>query len=76
MTNYELIKVAFMCFVIIAVAMAYGDWCKDKRNKGIAVSNYLSMMHDLDIPPEEARYIDINANTYDVSIESLDIFAK
>ena len=42
--------------------------------KGIAIHNYMLMVHNLDIPPEEAMYLNINANTYDVSIEDVTMF--
>ena len=46
---------------------------RDKA-KGIAVHNFMLLHHKLDIPPEEAMYLNINANTYDVGIDDITMF--
>jgi hypothetical protein len=51
-------------------------YIEEQELKGEAISHYLFEMHSLEIPPEQARFLNINANTYDVSIKELEIFAK
>jgi hypothetical protein len=71
------IKFALCFFSILSFMLLANDWYKDEQaKKGRAISHYLFEMHSLEIPPEQARFLGINANTYDVSIKELEIFAK
>lgn len=45
-----------------------------QANKGKAISNYLTYYHNINISPDDAVYFDANITTWDVSVESLDIF--
>ncbi len=45
-----------------------------QANKGKAISNYLTYYHNIDIRPEDAAYFDANITTWDISVDSLDIF--
>ena len=36
----------------------------------------MSYVHGLDLAPSQARFLEINANTYDVQISDMDIFTK
>ncbi len=68
---------------IIAILMVFVMYCliSEKFNdyqqaKGIAISNYLSAQQNIDIPPSQAMYMEVNLNQYDIQIQDLDIFGS
>ena len=44
--------------------------------KGVAVSRYIANTMNIDVPPEQAIYLDIGLNQYDVEFKDFNIFPK
>jgi hypothetical protein len=44
--------------------------------KGVAVSRYIANTMNIDVPPEQAVYLDINLSQYDVEFNDFQIFPK
>ncbi len=60
--------------VLILTGMKYFNAYQFK--KGAAISNYLSHYHNIEIPPEQAMYFDVNVTQWEVSIDNLEIFGS
>jgi hypothetical protein len=59
------------------MSLVYKGWYDDEQlNKGKSISIYLRDNLGQDVPPAEARWLEINANTYMVTIKDMEIFAK
>jgi len=68
---------------LVAMAMVLVMYCliSEKFNdyqqaKGIAISNYLSAQQNIDIPPSQAMFMEVNLNQYDIQIQDLDVFGR
>ena len=44
-----------------------------RRLEGIAKSNFIATYHHIDVPPEQARFFNINITTTDVSFSGAQI---
>lgn len=64
----------WMAFIFVILMFCYHSYKEHMADKGKAISNYLFIYHSLEIPPEQAKYFDINVNQYDIQLKDMDVF--
>jgi hypothetical protein len=73
----QLLLVGLKFIMAISLLLLVKGWYDDEQlNKGRSISLFLSKNLMQDVPPAEARWLEINANTYNVTIKEMEIFAK
>jgi hypothetical protein len=70
--KYGLCVIAVLFFML----MAKGWYDDEQTQKGKAISRYMLETHGIEIPPDEARFLNVNSNSYEITISELEIFAK
>jgi hypothetical protein len=68
--------VVTILIILIIFFKTYSIYDYNQQLKGNSISNYLSHYHNIEIPPEQARYFNINVNQWEISIENLDVFGS
>ena len=80
MNNSEAHKYIRFLIVIFLLLLFALQAVKQVHNyhaaKGKAIANYLSHYHNIEIPPEQARYFDVNVTQWEISIDNLDVFGS
>lgn len=61
-------------FTIITIAACLSVFDDNMQNKGIAVSEFLSYYHGIELEPERAMWINPVVTTTDITIEDMDVF--
>ena len=64
----------WMIFILCTLRIAQNWYEEEQQNKGQSLSNYLSSYHGIDVPPSEARWMQIELTQYEVNISGMDVF--
>jgi len=69
------ILVVTALFGYLSVTLTMEEKKAEKVNpRGIAISAYLLEHHQQVVDPEQAQYLDIQLNTFNLSVKDMDIF--
>ena len=69
-------QAAWMLFIAVLFLVGIKSFDAYQFKKGAAISGYLSHYHNIEIPPEQAMYFDIEVTQWEVSIDNLEIFGS
>jgi hypothetical protein len=71
------IKYGLCWLAVLGFMLLCHEWYQDEQiQKGNAISRYMLETHGIEIPPAEARFLNVNSNSYEITISELEIFAK
>ena len=66
--------------VVLSVTTLIGrleaDFNRYQEAKGIALSDYLAYYQNIEVPPAQAKYFNVQVSQYDIQIDSLDVFGS
>ena len=74
-TTYTMWVVTLLV-VVYLVLMVIDKYDDEMVTRGHAISNYLHVQLGVDVAPEDARYLDVNVNQYDIEVNDLTIFSE
>ena len=64
----------WMMFIAFALASGLNYYEAEQLNKGKSVSRFLAYYHEIDVVPEEARWLNPVVTTYNITLEELQVF--
>ena len=67
------IHIVWICFVAGVIYGVNTTYNEHLQAKGEAISHYLMKHHQINIPPSEAKYFDVDVTQWNVAIKDLDI---
>ena len=73
MIDKLIISTYWMAFIVTIFLISYSSYEDEQLNRGKAISQFVAYYHDIDMTPQEARWLVPVVTTYNIEVTDLDI---